>query len=191
MFLHLWIKINLQNAGKKSQKLCQIAVKINSIVIKLKHKSSPKNGNSFKNSWKVVKSFKTHSLQIDMVPKSRICALYFYSFPISSTFLCIWSLFVVISVTVTALKHSPQLHVFSKSAFFPGDESLTMLTQELLVYLSMFIQTEPELFHGMLRLRIGLIIQGSIHKPYRQILHKNGSKIEQNWLKSWSKMDQK
>ena len=36
---------------------------------------------------------------------------------------------------------------------------MTMLTQELLVYLSMFIQTEPELFHGMLRLRIGLIIQ--------------------------------
>merc|ERR1719266_73012 len=41
---------------------------------------------------------------------------------------------------------------------FKGDESMTMLTQELLVYMSMFIQTEPELFHGMLRLRIGLII---------------------------------
>lgn len=40
-----------------------------------------------------------------------------------------------------------------------GDESLSMLTQEILVYLSMFIQTEPELFHGMLRLRMGLIIQ--------------------------------
>ncbi len=39
------------------------------------------------------------------------------------------------------------------------DESMAMLSQELLVYLAMFIQTEPALFHGMLRLRIGLIIQ--------------------------------
>ena len=31
--------------------------------------------------------------------------------------------------------------------------------QELLVYLAMFIQTEPKLFHGMLRVRVGLIIQ--------------------------------
>ena len=36
---------------------------------------------------------------------------------------------------------------------------MAMLTQELLVYLGMFAQTEPKLFHGMLRLRIGLIIQ--------------------------------
>ena len=34
---------------------------------------------------------------------------------------------------------------------YRGDESMTMLTQELLVYLSMFIQTEPQLFHGMMR----------------------------------------
>ncbi|CAB3360738.1 Hypothetical predicted protein [Cloeon dipterum] len=39
------------------------------------------------------------------------------------------------------------------------DESTAMLTQELLVYLAMFIRTEPQLFHEMLRLRIGLIIQ--------------------------------
>ena len=31
--------------------------------------------------------------------------------------------------------------------------------QELLVYLAMFIRTEPKLFHEMLRLRVGLIIQ--------------------------------
>jgi hypothetical protein len=31
--------------------------------------------------------------------------------------------------------------------------------QEILIYLAMFIRTEPQLFHGMLRLRIGLIIQ--------------------------------
>lgn len=37
-----------------------------------------------------------------------------------------------------------------------------MLTQELMVYLAMFIRTEPQLFHEMLRLRVGLIIQVSI-----------------------------
>ena len=42
---------------------------------------------------------------------------------------------------------------------YKGDESTAMLSQEILVYLAMFIQTEPKLFHGMLRLRIGLIIQ--------------------------------
>ena len=36
---------------------------------------------------------------------------------------------------------------------------MVMLIQELLVYLGMFAQTEEKLFHGMLRLRIGLIIQ--------------------------------
>lgn len=34
-----------------------------------------------------------------------------------------------------------------------------MLTQELMVYLAMFIRTEPQLFIEMLRLRVGLIIQ--------------------------------
>lgn len=40
-----------------------------------------------------------------------------------------------------------------------GDQSTAMLTQELLVYLAMFIRTEPLLFTEMLRLRVGLIIQ--------------------------------
>lgn len=40
-----------------------------------------------------------------------------------------------------------------------GDQSTAMLTQELLVYLAMFIRTEPNLFQEMLRLRVGLIIQ--------------------------------
>ena len=31
--------------------------------------------------------------------------------------------------------------------------------QEILVYLAMFIRTEPKLFNEMLRLRVGLIIQ--------------------------------
>lgn len=48
-----------------------------------------------------------------------------------------------------------------------GDESASMLSQELLVYLSMFIQTEPELFHGMLRLRVGLIIQVMVSEVSR------------------------
>ncbi|KAL7293816.1 hypothetical protein TKK_0012875 [Trichogramma kaykai] len=42
---------------------------------------------------------------------------------------------------------------------YGDDESTAMLTQELLVYLAMFIRTEPPLFHEMLRLRVGLIIQ--------------------------------
>lgn len=40
-----------------------------------------------------------------------------------------------------------------------GDLSTSSLSQEILIYLAMFIRTEPQLFHGMLRLRIGLIIQ--------------------------------
>ena len=39
------------------------------------------------------------------------------------------------------------------------DISAATLTQEILIYLGMFIRTEPNLFHGMLRLRVGLIIQ--------------------------------
>ena len=33
------------------------------------------------------------------------------------------------------------------------------LFQEILIYLAMFIRTEPRLFNEMLRLRVGLIIQ--------------------------------
>lgn len=40
-----------------------------------------------------------------------------------------------------------------------GDQSTAMLTQELLVYLAMFIRTESQLFLEMLRIRVGLIIQ--------------------------------
>ncbi|GCB70217.1 hypothetical protein scyTo_0012573 [Scyliorhinus torazame] len=39
------------------------------------------------------------------------------------------------------------------------DISLAVLTQEIMVYLAMYIRTEPGLFAEMLRLRIGLIIQ--------------------------------
>lgn len=42
---------------------------------------------------------------------------------------------------------------------YGDDQSSSMLTQELIVYLAMFIRTEPMLFNEMLRLRVGLIIQ--------------------------------
>lgn len=39
------------------------------------------------------------------------------------------------------------------------DISMMMVSQEILIYLSLFISTEPQLFQGMIRIRIGLIIQ--------------------------------
>jgi hypothetical protein len=40
-----------------------------------------------------------------------------------------------------------------------GELSTAMLSQEILLYLAMFIRTEPHLFFEMLRIRVGLIIQ--------------------------------
>lgn len=60
--------------------------------------------------------------------------------------------------TVTAPLPEAELRQLIHEAY-GDDESTAMLTQELLVYLSMFIRTEPQLFHEMLRLRVGLIIQ--------------------------------
>ncbi|KAH8030079.1 hypothetical protein HPB51_006511 [Rhipicephalus microplus] len=42
---------------------------------------------------------------------------------------------------------------------YRGDQSMAMLTQELIAYLATFIQTDPHLFHEMLRLRVGLIME--------------------------------
>lgn len=61
-------------------------------------------------------------------------------------------------VTITAPLPASELRVLIHTAY-GADESTAMLTQELLVYLAMFIRTEPSLFHEMLRLRVGLIIQ--------------------------------
>jgi hypothetical protein len=47
-----------------------------------------------------------------------------------------------------AMNHQPSCSLF----FFPR-------FQELLVYLAMFIRTEPNLFSEVLRMRVGLIIQ--------------------------------
>ncbi|XP_065220249.1 probable phosphorylase b kinase regulatory subunit alpha isoform X3 [Planococcus citri] len=60
--------------------------------------------------------------------------------------------------TITAPLPENELRQVIHEAY-GDDESTAMLTQELLVYLAMFIRTEPQLFLEMLRLRIGLIIQ--------------------------------
>lgn len=60
--------------------------------------------------------------------------------------------------TITAPLPETELRQLIHEAY-GDDESTAMLTQELLVYLSMFIRTEPQLFLEMLRLRVGLIIQ--------------------------------
>jgi phosphorylase kinase alpha/beta subunit len=62
--------------------------------------------------------------------------------------------------TVTAPLPETELRQLIHEAY-GDDESTAMLTQELLVYLAMFIRTEPQLFLEMLRLRVGLIIQVS------------------------------
>lgn len=60
--------------------------------------------------------------------------------------------------TITAPLPEADLRLLIHEAY-GEDDSTAMLTQELLVYLAMFIRTEPQLFLEMLRLRVGLIIQ--------------------------------
>jgi len=40
-----------------------------------------------------------------------------------------------------------------------NDPTMVMLTQEILIFLQTFISTEPQLFAGMIRIRVGLIVQ--------------------------------
>ena len=49
------------------------------------------------------------------------------------------------------------------------DVSMMMVTQELLIYLGLFTSTEPQLFEGMIRLRLGLIIQVMIGELERTL----------------------
>lgn len=56
-----------------------------------------------------------------------------------------------------------------------------MLTQELMVYLAMFIRTEPQLFHEMLRLRVGLIIQ-VMAKELSRTLNCDGEQASEHLL---------
>lgn len=60
--------------------------------------------------------------------------------------------------TITGPLPEAELRILIHQAY-GEDDSTAMLTQELLVYLAMFIRTEPQLFNEMLRLRVGLIIQ--------------------------------
>nr|CAI5842293.1 unnamed protein product [Callosobruchus analis] len=62
--------------------------------------------------------------------------------------------------TITAPLPESDLRLLIREAY-GEDDSAAMLTQELLLYLAMFIRTEPQLFLEMLRLRVGLIIQKS------------------------------
>ncbi|EEC02934.1 phosphorylase B kinase alpha, kpb1, putative, partial [Ixodes scapularis] len=70
--------------------------------------------------------------------------------------------------TITRPQPAKQLRIIIYKTY-GGDKSAVMLTQELLVYLSMFIRTEPELFQEMLRLRVGLIIQVMVSELSRSI----------------------
>ncbi|GLV35729.1 uncharacterized protein CBL_01120 [Carabus blaptoides fortunei] len=60
--------------------------------------------------------------------------------------------------TITGPVPETELRILIHEAY-GEDDSTAMLSQELLVYLAMFIRTEPQLFNEMLRLRVGLIIQ--------------------------------
>ncbi|XP_055331267.1 probable phosphorylase b kinase regulatory subunit alpha [Paramacrobiotus metropolitanus] len=61
-------------------------------------------------------------------------------------------------ITITRPLPPDELQHLIRNAY-KADSSTAMLTQELLMYLAMFVRTEPELFHDLLRLRVGLIIQ--------------------------------
>ena len=49
------------------------------------------------------------------------------------------------------------------------DVSMMMVTEEILIYLGLFISTEPQLFDGMIRLRVGLIIQVMVSELERTL----------------------
>jgi phosphorylase kinase alpha/beta subunit len=61
-----------------------------------------------------------------------------------------------------------QISALIKQAW-KNDVSMMMVTQELLIYLGLFISTEPQLFEGMIRLRVGLIIQVMIGELERTL----------------------
>ena len=61
-----------------------------------------------------------------------------------------------------------QIYEIIKKAW-EKDISMFVITQELLINLSLFISTEPQLFEGMIRLRIGLIIQVMIGELERTL----------------------
>ncbi|XP_043072333.1 probable phosphorylase b kinase regulatory subunit alpha isoform X3 [Drosophila grimshawi] len=82
--------------------------------------------------------------------------------------------------TITAPLPEVELRQLIHDAY-GDDESTAMLTQELMVYLAMFIRTEPQLFHEMLRLRVGLIIQ-VMAKELSRTLNCNGEAASEHLL---------
>lgn len=61
-----------------------------------------------------------------------------------------------------------------------NDVTAVSLTQEILVYLAMFIRAEPHLFNEMLRLRIGLILNVMVAE-LSQTLHCS-SEYKRAWV---------
>ncbi|XP_049295377.1 probable phosphorylase b kinase regulatory subunit alpha isoform X2 [Anopheles funestus] len=82
--------------------------------------------------------------------------------------------------TITAPLPEMELRSVIHEAY-GDDESTAMLSQELLVYLAMFIRTEPQLFHEMLRLRVGLIIQ-VMAKELSRTLNCDGEQASEHLL---------
>ncbi|XP_055297553.1 probable phosphorylase b kinase regulatory subunit alpha isoform X7 [Sitodiplosis mosellana] len=82
--------------------------------------------------------------------------------------------------TITAPLPEPELRQLIHEAY-GDDESTAMLTQELMVYLAMFIRTEPQLFIEMLRLRVGLIIQ-VMAKELSRTLNCDGEQASEHLL---------
>jgi phosphorylase kinase alpha/beta subunit len=60
--------------------------------------------------------------------------------------------------TITSPLKSDQIFEMITKAW-DKDYSMMMVTQEILIFLALFISTEPALFDGMIRLRVGLIVQ--------------------------------
>ncbi len=63
---------------------------------------------------------------------------------------------------------SDQVYNLIKKAW-QDDISMIMVSQEILIYLALFISTEPQLFQGMICIRIGLIIQVMIGELKRTL----------------------
>ncbi|XP_058148330.1 phosphorylase b kinase regulatory subunit alpha, skeletal muscle isoform isoform X10 [Dasypus novemcinctus] len=59
--------------------------------------------------------------------------------------------------TMKPLPYETLTHLIDEAS--EGDMSISILTQEIMVYLAMYMRTQPGLFAEMFRLRIGLIIQ--------------------------------
>lgn len=109
------------------------------------------------------------SKYLENVLNSKIFTLHYYLFRVEDLAKSVTDLLVrqkQITVgmppnnehTITAPLPEADLRLLIHEAY-GEDDSTAMLTQELLVYLAMFIRTEPQLFLEMLRLRVGLIIQ--------------------------------